>query len=426
MPINMNATTSQRKIYRVGELTRLIKTTLEDEIGEVWVEGEVSNLRRPASGHWYFTIKDENAQLSAVMFRGNQRAASCEIKDGIKVRIFGLISVYEKSGQYQITARLIEPAGAGALQAAFEALKKKLEAEGLFDPARKKPIPILPQHIGIVTSPTGAVIHDILNVISRRFANLHIVLAPVKVQGEGAAAEIAEAIDLFNAAGNVDVLIVGRGGGSLEDLWAFNEEIVARAVARSAIPVISAVGHETDFTICDFSADLRAPTPSAAAELVIGRKEDFEANLADFSRRLTRTIHEYAQTLKARFAAARNSYVFREPGNIARQTREKLKHISSRLEHGLQSVLREKQQAADEFNLRLIHAMTAFAQLRKTDLKRIEAQMRSMSPVAVLERGYSITYGPDGSILRTAAQTCVGERLTTRLAKGVVESDVVV
>jgi len=417
--------TDKRKIYRVSELTRLIKTTLEDEIGEAWVEGEVSNMRRPASGHWYFTLKDENAQLACVMFRGSQAgAAGGEPKEGVKIRIFGLISVYEKSGQYQMIVRLMEPAGLGALQAAFEALKKKLMAEGLFDAERKKPLPILPQHIGIVTSPTGAAIHDILNIISRRFPNLHIVLAPVRVQGEGAAAEIAAAIDLFNSAGNVDVLIVGRGGGSLEDLWPFNEEIVARAVARSQIPVISAVGHETDFTICDFVADLRAPTPSAAAELVIGRKEDFEAELAGLVRRLTRSACEHAFGLKARLDAAKNSYVFREPANIAGQMRARLEHIARRLGHSLQNLLREKQQTADEFNLRLMHTIKILLQSRRTDLKRLEVQARSLSPVAVLERGYSITYGPNGSILKDASQTRTGERLKTRLSRGTIESEV--
>jgi len=422
----MKDTTGQKKIYGVSELTHLIKTVLEDEVGEVWVEGEISNLRRPASGHWYFTVKDENAQLSCVMFRGNQSAvADCELKEGIKVRIFGLISVYEKSGQYQMIVRVIEPAGEGALQAAFEALKKKLAGEGLFDSARKKPIPLLPRHIGIVTSPTGAAIHDILNVISRRFFNLHVVLFPVRVQGKGAADEIAAAIDFFNSEGKMDVLIVGRGGGSLEDLWCFNEEIVARAVARSKIPVISAVGHETDFTICDFAADLRAATPSAAAELVIGQKQDFEANLANFSRRLTRTMREYAHNLKSRLAAAGNSYVFREPGNIARQMRERLNHVLSRLGHSLHGVLRENQQTADELILRLTHSIYALLQLRKTDFKRLEAQIKSLSPVAVLERGYSITYLNNGCILKSAAQTREGERLTTRLAADTVESDVV-
>ncbi|MDD5482479.1 MAG: exodeoxyribonuclease VII large subunit [Kiritimatiellae bacterium] len=418
----MNA--DKRKIYRVAELTRLIKIILENEVGELWVEGEISNLRRPASGHWYFTLKDENSQVAAVMFRGSQAEARCELKDGIQARLFGRISVYEKSGQYQIIARRAEPAGDGALQAAFEALKKKLAGEGLFDQSRKKPIPLLPRHIGVVTSPSGAAIHDILNIIARRFSNLHVALFPVRVQGEGAAAEIAAAIDFFNAQGEMDVLIVGRGGGSLEDLRAFNEEMTARAVARSSIPVISAVGHETDFTICDFAADLRAPTPSAAAELVIGRKADFEAALDNLSRRLQRTAREHAQILRARLSAAGNSYVFREPGNIARQMHERLAHIASRLEHALRNTLREKLQTVDEFNLRLGHAAVDLARARKAGLQRLETLMKSMNPLAVLERGYSITCLPNGRILKSAAQTRPGERLTTRLAGGIVESDV--
>jgi exodeoxyribonuclease VII large subunit len=415
----------KRKIFGVGELTRLIKNTLEDEIGEVWVEGEVSNMRRPASGHWYFTVKDESAQLAVVMFRNSQGEARYELKEGIKVRVFGLVSVYEKSGQYQMIARVIEPAGAGALQAAFEALKKKLAAEGLFNAERKKPIPLLPQHIGIVTSPTGAAIHDILNVIGRRFANLHIVLFPVRVQGDGAADEIASAIDFFNEEGKADVLIVGRGGGSLEDLWCFNEEIVARAVARSNIPVISAVGHEIDFTICDFAADLRAATPSAAAELMVGRKADFENALANFSRSLARAAREQAQNLKARLAAARKSYAFREPGNILRQMRERLDHIHSRIEGGLRGILRENQQTADDLILRLTRSIKTALQLRKTDLKRVRAQLQSISPIAVLERGYSITYGRDGSILKAASRANIGEQIMTRLARGALESKVI-
>ncbi|MBI2437967.1 MAG: exodeoxyribonuclease VII large subunit, partial [Lentisphaerae bacterium] len=222
------------KVYRVAELTRLIKSILEDEVGAVWVEGELSNFRAPSSGHWYFTLKDESAQLALVMFRGDQRSVRFQPKDGMLLRAQGLISVYEKSGQYQMIVRALEAAGQGALQAAFEALKRKLEAEGLFDPARKNPLPRLPRHIGIVTSPTGAAIRDILNILSRRFYNLHVVVAGVRVQGPGAAEEIAAAIDDFNLRGDVDVLIVGRGGGSLEDLWCFNEEVVARAIARSA------------------------------------------------------------------------------------------------------------------------------------------------------------------------------------------------
>lgn len=421
----MNTEPDQRKIYGVTELTRLIKATIEDEVGEVWVEGEVSNLRRPASGHWYFTVKDETAQLAAVMFRGDQRAARCEPKDGVKIRVFGLISVYEKSGQYQLVARALETAGIGSLQAAFEALKKKLAAEGLFEQKRKKTIPRLPRHIGLVTSPTGAAIHDILHVMARRFSNLHVVLAPVRVQGAEAAAEIAAAIDLFNAEGKMDVLIVGRGGGSLEDLAGFNAEIVARAAARSAIPLISAVGHETDFTILDFVADLRAPTPSAAAELVVGRKVDFEAHLADLARRLTRAARGALEQLKSRFAMAQKSYVFREPRHLVRQTREKLRNIFGRLAHNLRGRTREQQQALDELTLRLRHAVQARAQARQADLRRLQSQLQSLSPLAVLARGYSITFRQDGRILKSAAQTQTGERIMTRLASGRLESDVV-
>jgi exodeoxyribonuclease VII large subunit len=254
------------KVYQVSELTRALKALIESSIGSVWIEGEISNLRRPPSGHLYFTVKDATAQISAVLFKGNQRGLTFIPRDGLLVRVQGDVTVYEHGGNYQVIVRQMRESGAGALQARFEALKARLQAEGLFDPSRKKPLPLLPRRVGIVTSPTGAVIRDILNVLGRRFPNLHLMLVPVRVQGAGAAEEVAAAIDLLNERGEVDVMIVGRGGGSMEDLWCFNEEVVARAIARSRIPVISAVGHETDFTISDFVADVRAPTPSAAAE----------------------------------------------------------------------------------------------------------------------------------------------------------------
>ena len=411
-----------RKVFGVAELTRLIRNALEDSVGEVWVEGEISNLRRPASGHWYFTLKDETAQVPAVMFRNAQAQAGCELKDGIKVRLFGLVSAYEKSGHYQIIARSIEPAGAGSLQAAFEALKKKLAAEGLFDAARKKPVPLLPRMVGVVTSPTGAAIRDILTVAGRRFSNLHIVIYPARVQGDGAAAEIAEGIDFFNAEGKADVLIVGRGGGSLEDLWCFNDEIVARAVARSRIPVISAVGHETDFTICDFAADLRAPTPSAAAELVVGLKEGFQEKLSVFSRGLARAARARLMELKGRLSASSGSYAFREPGNIVRQVRERLGHIASLLGGSLQGLLREKQQTADELALRLAHALKGALHERRAGLQSLGAHLRAIGPAAVLKRGYSITFGRGGAILKSAARASPGETIFTRLAEGTLES----
>ena len=259
----------QRKIYSVSELSQQIRNLLEKEFPDVWVVGEVSNFRAASSGHLYFTLKDESAQIRAVCFRNQARYLKFRPQDGISVIARGHLSVYETRGEYQLYIEYLEPAGLGALQLAFEQLKQKLAAEGLFDPGRKKPLPLLPRTVGVVTSPTGAVIRDILRVLRRRFRNMNVMLGPVKVQGEGAAEEIVEGIKTLNRQTGVDVIIVARGGGSLEDLWAFNEEIVARAIAASKIPIISAVGHETDFTIADFVADLRAPTPSAAAALVV-------------------------------------------------------------------------------------------------------------------------------------------------------------
>lgn len=415
----------QPKIYRVSEITRLIKTVLEDEIGEVWIEGELSNFRKPASGHFYFTLKDDSAQIAAVMFRGQQRTLRFQPADGMKLRVFGQVSVYEKSGQYQIIVRQMEAAGQGDLQAAFEALKKKLQAEGLFDPSRKKPLPLLPRHIGIVTSPTGAALRDILNILTRRFFNLHIVLAPVPVQGEGAAEDMAAAIDELNRLGGLDVLIIGRGGGSLEDLWCFNEEPVARAIARSALPVISAVGHEIDFTISDFVADLRAPTPSAAAELVIREKAEFESQLRETARRLAHGLRQQFLGLRHRLLAVSQSHVFREPATVARRSRDRLDHQRLRMRHALVTLLRERQQRADDVSLRIVRQMRDWHRLRGMDVKRLALQLNGINPLAVLDRGYSITSGRDGRVLKDAGRVKSGERVVTRLAKGTFESKVV-
>ncbi len=412
------------KVYRVAELTRLIRMVLEDEIGEVWLEGELSNVRRPASGHLYFTIKDAEAQIAAVMFRGSQRDLRFTPQDGLLVKVQGLLSVYEKSGQYQLVIRRMTPGGRGALHAAFEALKARLEREGLFDPARKRPLPRLPQHIGIVTSPTGAAIRDILNILNRRYANLHVVLAPARVQGEGAAAEIAAAIDDLNALGGLDVLIVGRGGGSLEDLWCFNEECVARAIARSALPVISAVGHETDFTISDFVADLRAPTPSAAAELVVGAKAEFEELLERLRRQGARALQIRLRDLRRRCGSAAGAYFFRAPGELARRRRGQVDQLRSRARHSLQNVWRMRQQSLDEYSLRLQQSARGWRQARAARLARLAAQLRAINPLAVLDRGYSITMRPDGRVLKSGAGLRAGDRLTTRFARDAVESEV--
>lgn len=413
-----------RKVFRVSELTRLIRITLEDSFGAVWVEGEVSNLRRPASGHLYFTLKDEGAQIAAVLFRGSQRGLKVDVRDGVKVRVFGELSVYEPSGQYQIVVRQLEEAGKGSLQEAFEALKKKLATEGLFDEARKRPLPLLPRHVGVVTSPSGAAIRDILNVLTRRFPNIHVVIAPAKVQGEGAAAEIAEAIALLNRREDIEVMIVGRGGGSIEDLWCFNEEIVARAIAASRVPVISAVGHETDFTISDFVADMRAPTPSAAAELVVGQKIAFEEALRQIRVRLVQALKHAALELRNRLTAASRSYVFREPRNLVRQYTQRLDHLRATMGHALVRASSGTRTRLEGLSVRMGHATELRREALKQDVQRLAAQLKALSPARVLERGFSITQKADGAVVRGPEDVAVGEEITTRLAGGRVTSAV--
>jgi exodeoxyribonuclease VII large subunit len=440
------ASQTRPKALSVTELTKRIKGTLEGQFGTVLVEGELSNVSQPASGHLYFTIKDANAQISAVMFRGNQRGMTFRPTDGMLVRAFGSISVYERRGNYQILIRRMEEGGKGSLQAQFEALKQKLQKEGLFAQDRKQPLPMLPQHVGIVTSASGAAIQDILNVVTRRFPNLHVLLAPATVQGAGAAAEIAAAIDRLNAIGGLDVLIVGRGGGSLEDLWCFNEEVVARAIARSAIPVISAVGHEVDFTISDFVADLRAPTPSAAAELVVGCKDAFQARLGELQTGLIRALRERTLAARNRLMRASGSYVFREPANAALRHRQKLSTLQLRTEHSLRGAVQDMQQTVDligvrmqqqlraavqdsrqtldDVKLRMAHRAKLCHQMGVQDVRRYETQLRALNPLAVLQRGYSVTRGPDGRIIVKVEDVCKGDTVVTQVAGGRFESQV--
>ncbi|MDZ4197700.1 MAG: exodeoxyribonuclease VII large subunit, partial [Kiritimatiellia bacterium] len=394
---------AEPRVYAVREIVRTIKTVLEDEVGSVWVEGEISNLRRPTSGHLYFTLKDEEAQLSAVLFRGAQRGLTVELRDGLRVRAEGEISLYERSGQVQLVARRILAAGVGALQAALEKLKQKLQAEGLFDRPRRA-IPRLPRCVGLVTSPTGAALRDILQILQRRFPNLHLVLAPVRVQGEGAAQEIADAIDRFSQWGGADVLIVGRGGGSLEDLWAFNEEAVARAIVRSSIPVISAVGHEIDVTLSDAVADLRAPTPSAAAELVVGRKEDFERQLGDASRLMARLLQSRCLEVRNRLTTLSSSRVFHEPAAWAGRQHDRIEALQARSGFALRDRFRQAQQTADDLQLRLRHAAKTLQREAGEKTRRLDAQLRALSPYAVLARGFSLTRTPDGHVIRDVSQ----------------------
>lgn len=422
-PLESDAS-DRRKIYQVGELTHRIKAILEDEVGIVWLEGEVSNLSRPASGHLYFTLKDEVAQIKAVLFRGNQAGLRVEIKDGLKIRVQGNITVYEKSGQYQMLVRRVELAGKGSLQEQFELLKEKLAREGLFESARKKPLPLLPRRIGIVTSPSGAAIRDMLNILGRRFPNLHIQIAPVRVQGEGAAKEIADAIDFLNARGGYDVLIVGRGGGSLEDLWSFNEEVVARAIVRSRIPVISAVGHEVDFTISDFVADLRAPTPSAAAELVVQPKAAFEEQLSALSRHLASALQTRVLELHNRLTRAGGSYVFKEPANLLLRHRQRLELMRKSLKTELQNTVTERHQRVDEAGMRMTHAIQMLSGKSGERVKRLAAQLQALSPLAVLDRGFSITRKAGGGVVKSFADLKKGDEIETLLARGSIVSEV--
>lgn len=412
------------EVLSVTELTRMIRNLIEGSFRTIWVEGELSNVRKPASGHCYFTLKDQNAQIRAVIWRSDMRIMSVDPRDGLLVRASGTLTVYERDGSYQMVVRRMEEGGKGALQAAFEALKKKLSEEGLFEAARKRALPLLPLTIGIVTSPTGAAIRDILNILKRRFPNLHVVLAPARVQGEGAAAEVAAAIELLDSRGDIDVMIVGRGGGSLEDLWCFNEEIVARAIASSRVPVISAVGHETDFTISDFVADLRAPTPSAAAELVVGRKEEFLEGLAHQSIAMTRLLKHAVLAARSRFAAAANSYVFREPGNAAKVYRQRISRLAEQSRHLLERRFRDRQQRSDDLAMRLSHVLKMECGRKSGELKVLERQLSAFNPLAVLKRGYSITVTQDGKVVRSPGDVKVGERVETRVSQGRFESQV--
>lgn len=321
----------ERRIWKVSEITECIGELLEHAFRDVWIEGEVSNFRPAQSGHLYFTLKDAGAQIRCVCFRDQARTLKFRPEDGLHVTVRGSLGVYELRGEYQIYVSYIEPVGAGALQLAFEQLKKKLQAEGLFDEDCKKPLPVMPRCIGVVTSPTGAAIRDILRVLKRRFANVHVRLFPVKVQGEGAAREIASALAYFNRAKFADVIILARGGGSLEDLWAFNEERVARAISDSEIPVITGVGHETDFTIADFVADLRAPTPSAAAEVVVRSRQEFDRHISEYQRRIVQQIRYLLSERRHRVRDLEAHRGFRQLDLLVRRRRQQVDDLSGQL-----------------------------------------------------------------------------------------------
>ncbi len=390
------------KVYTIREITRAIRSLIESNFSTVWVEGEISGFKHHHSGHMYFSLKDEGAVLKATFFSRFNRQVKFDLKDGLQVLCFGKISVYEPHGEYQINVERIEPKGLGALQLAFLQLKERLAKEGLFDAKRKRPIPRFPKTVGVVTSPTGAAIRDILHVVERRFRGTNVLLNPVRVQGPGAAEEIAQAIDEMNGFDHIDVLIVGRGGGSLEDLWAFNEEVVARAVFRSRIPVISAVGHEIDWTICDWAADLRAPTPSAAAELVVQNREDLEIRLEGFSTRLRNSMRGLWDEKKEFFRGLQESYAFRQPLNLINQYSQRLDELLRQFQNYLKNLAREKNQAFHHW----------------------VGKLEALSPLAILSRGYSITFNGKGELVKEAGRVRPGEVLRTRLHQGLVYSKV--
>jgi exodeoxyribonuclease VII large subunit len=419
-----------RKVLSVWELTVDIKRLLEKSVGTVWVSGEITNLRLQSSGHVYFTLKDAAAQLSCVLFRGTAAAQRNLLADGQKILVQGDVTVYEARGQYQLIVREVELQGVGALQIAFEKLKQKLAAEGLFAPERKRPLPRYPQRIGLVTSPTGAAIRDVLHVVQRRNPGLEIILAPCRVQGDGAAKEIAEAIRTLNefnlqpSTSNLQLILVTRGGGSLEDLWAFNEEPVARAIFESEIPVVSAVGHEIDFTIADFVADVRSATPSAAAEIITEGVFASREFISDAPGLLQRAARRGLATAAENFSQLGGRLARLHPRRKLDESFQRLDDLQSGLSRGLKSAARSRTLVLENLAGRFWRAKPSHhLKLRHAALRQLEKRLNALGPEQVLARGYSITMDAvTGTVLRDAMKTKAGQELKTRLAKGEVSS----
>jgi len=431
----------ERRTFSVSELTALVRGLLEDVFDSVWVSGEISNARRAPSGHYYFVLKDEQAQLKCVCFRQHAMYLKVKPDNGLEVLCRGRIGVYEARGEYQLYVEAIQPQGYGALQLAFEQLKKKLAAEGLFEDERKRPLPSFPKRIGIVTSRGGAVIADMVRVLERRCPGLHIRLFPAQVQGEAAVGEIVRGLEYFSKSGWPDVVIVGRGGGSLEDLWAFNEEAVARAIAASTVPVVSAVGHQTDFTIADFVADLRAPTPSAAAELVAPDMAELRATLGGMEGRLAQAVRYRIGRLEKRLLEAgverpaaalrrRLRDLWQRNDELDLRARERIVEILRRAEKRL----RDRQHQLAELDLRVQLArhrsrLESLAQRLEPAVRRrmekagrrlevLDRELQTLSPVSILERGYAIVSTPDGAVVQDAGRVAEGDALAVRLHRG--------
>jgi exodeoxyribonuclease VII large subunit len=436
-----------RRIWSVRDLVAAVRTHVEREYGDTWVEGEISNFRAHDSGHLYFTLKDASAQLRIVMFRSQARLLRFRPEAGMQVVVRGRITIYEDRGELQLSAEYLEPKGAGALQIAFEQLKAKLEAEGLFDAERKKPIPTLPRRIGVVTSPQAAALRDILNILTRRHHTASVLIFPAQVQGESAALEVNAGVAYFNQAKNVDVIIVARGGGSAEDLAAFNNEGLARTVANSKIPVISAIGHETDFTIIDFVADLRAPTPSAAAEIVIRSRQEVEEQTEGLRQRLARAMrYRLLMGRQALTELSQHGAFARMMDGINRR-QQKLDELLHRQELAQREILERKRRRLEvasaavrhydvrrmlagigkELNAQVAAVTAAVRRLllqRRSRLEQLSSELGALSPVAILERGYALVFDSSGKLLKDAAQVNPGDEISAQLARGTVTAEV--
>lgn len=439
---------SPRRVWKVSELVSELRAEVEREFSDLWIEGEISDLRPAASGHIYFTLKDDEGQLTAVLFRRQASLLRFRPENGLYALLRGRLSLYGQRGQVQLVAEHLEPLGAGSLQLAFEQVKRKLQQEGLFDTDRKKPLPAFPRCVGIVTSPAGAVIRDFITVGSRRHGALEILVYPALVQGEGASAEVAKGIAHFNQTREVDLIVIARGGGSLEDLAPFNTESLARAIAASELPVVSAVGHETDFTIADFVADLRTPTPSAAAELITEAQHKVEEHVEDLAGRIHRAARYAVMQAREKFAGVSIEAALTRMADYINRRQQRVDEYLFRIEAAWRAVERPKGQRLEELasalmrnnaaqrigftweklaNLssRLGRARALSHDARRASLQSLERQLNSLSPLAVLKRGYALVYDEAGALLKQAADVSPGQLLSTRLASGSIESRVV-
>lgn len=437
----------ERRVWKVRDLVAAVRSHVEREYSDAWVEGEISNFRSPDSGHLYFTLKDGNAQMRVVMFRSSARLLRFRPADGLQVVVRGRVTVYEDRGELQISAEYIEPKGAGSLQLAFEQLKAKLEAEGLFAAERRKPIPTLPSRIGIVTSPQAAALRDILNILQRRHHSVNVLIYPAQVQGDAAPQEVAAGVRYLNRHGYVEVIVIARGGGSAEDLAAFNEETLARTVAASEVPVISAVGHETDFTIVDFVADLRAPTPSAAAELVIRSRQEVEDHATALYERLSRAIrYRLLMGRQVLTELAQHSAFARMMEGI-HQRQQKLDDLSHRMElaerqllermrrrwetisaavrhYDLPRMLAARRKELESSTVALLAAMRNVLLQHRVRSERLQTALESLSPLAILARGYALVFDSEGKLLKDASRVKIGQEISARLASGQIQAKV--